>query len=265
MEHELVFLSGLPRSGSTVLSSLLNQHPKIYATTTSPVLGMILNFGGNWENQVVHQIEDKSEQQKTDMQRSMLLSAHSHFNKPIIVDKNRGWPRHVKLLEKLLGKKPKIICTVRDVPSVLSSFVTLANKHPDNNFIDNQLKMAGFTVNNTNRCRLLWRQGTVGAGWDSLKSGYQYDKSCLLLISYEEIVNDPLSVMKRVEDFLGIEHHLYDINNLKAMDEKDEEHGLKGLHDIRPVVKKTSPPPEKIIGVGLTKYYNDMKLNFWNK
>ena len=49
------------------------------------------------------------------------------------------------------------------------------------------------------------------------------------------------------------------------MEEKDEHHGLKGLHDIRPVIKKTSPLPEKIIGVELTKLYNNMKLDFWNK
>ena len=66
MNHELVFLSGLPRSGSTILTSLLNQHPNIHATTTSPVLGMILNFGNNWENQVIHQIQDKNQNQKLD-------------------------------------------------------------------------------------------------------------------------------------------------------------------------------------------------------
>jgi sulfotransferase len=265
MEHELVFLSGLPRSGSTILSSLLNQHPKIHATTTSPVLGMILNFGGNWENQVIHQIEDKNENQKLDMQRSMLQSAHAHFNKPIIVDKNRGWPSNIKLLEQLLGKKPKIICTVRDIPSILASFVKLADKNKTDNFIDNQLRQMGFVTNNTNRCRLLWRQGTVGGGWQSLLSGYQYDKSCLLMISYEDIVENPLKVMRSIEDFLEIEHHTYDINNLKPMEEKDEHHGLKGLHDIRPVIKKISPLPEKIIGVELTKLYNNMKLDFWNK
>jgi hypothetical protein len=63
---------------------------------------------------------------------------------------------------------------------------------------------------------------------------------------------------------LEIEAFDYDINNLKPMNEKDEFHGIKGLHDIRPALKKTSLPPEKIIGEELTQYYNDMKLNFWH-
>lgn len=264
MTHELVFLSGLPRSGSTILTSLLNQHPSILATTTSPVLGMILNFYNHWEPQTVAQLADKNEQQRTDMVGAMLRAAHKHFNKPVIVDKNRGWPRDIKLVTELLDKKPKIICTVRSIPEVLASFVTLANKNPGDTFIDKQLKESGFAINNTNRCRLLWNSGTVGESWRALLSGYQYDKSCLLLLEYNDIVENPVQVMKKIEQFLFIDAHEYDINNLQPMNEKDEFHGINGLHDIRPVVKKTSLPPEKIIGHELTEYYSSMKLDFWN-
>lgn len=264
MDHELVMLSGLPRSGSTVLTSLLNQHPKLYATTTSPVLGMLLNFSMNWEGQVIHQIEDKDEKQKINMVRGMMKGAYEHLDKPIIIDKNRGWPKQLNLVTELLGKKPKMICTVRDIPSILASFVTLANKQPGETFIDKQLIESGFVVNNTNRCRLLWKNGVVGDSWQSFKHGYQNDPSCMLLLTYEDIVNDPVNTMKKIEEYLGIESFQYDINNLKSMDEKDEFHGIKGLHDIRPTLKKTSLPPEKIIGEELTQYYNDMRLNFWH-
>ena len=219
MAHELVFLSGLPRSGSTVLSSLLNQHPKLYATTTSPVLGMVLNFYNHWEPQTDIQLKDKNIQQRTDMVKALLENAHAHFNKPIIIDKNRGWPKNIKLYEELTGKKPKIICTVRDIPSIMSSFVKLTEKDKDN-FIDTFLRNTGFTVNNTNRCRYLWRSGVVGQSWQSFMSGYQYDKSCMLILTYEDIVNNPLETMRKIEGFLEIESFDYDINNLKPMDEK---------------------------------------------
>ena len=146
MTHELVVLSGLPRSGSTILTSLLNQHPKLYATTTSPVLGMVLNFYNNWEPQTKTMMEDKNVQQRQDMVSSMLKSAHSYINKPIVIDKNRGWPKSVKLVSELLGKPLKMICTVRDVPDILASFVTLSNKNPEDNFVDNALKQSGFVV-----------------------------------------------------------------------------------------------------------------------
>jgi sulfotransferase len=263
MNHELVMLSGLPRSGSTVLTSLLNQHPKLYATTTSPVLGMVLNFYNNWEPQTQTMVEDKNEQQRKDMVSAMIRAAHSYLNKPIIIDKNRGWPKSGKLLSELLGKQPKMICTVRNIPDILASFITLANKDLDT-FIDKQLKESGFVINNTNRCRLLWNSGVVGQSWQAFKSGWNFNKNNMLIIEYEDIVSKPIVVMRQIEEYLEIEHFEYDINNLKPMEEKDEFHGIKGLHDIRPVVKKTSKPPEEIIGKELTQYYNDMKLDFWH-
>ena len=265
MTHELVMLSGLPRSGSTILTSLLNQHPKIYATTTSPVIGMVTNFYHNWEPQTIAQVKDKNEQQRKDMVSAMIRVAHSHFKKDIVIDKNRGWPKSLKLYEELMDTKPKIICTVRNIPDILASFVTLANKNPGDTFIDNALVEQGFTINNTNRCRLLWNSGVVGESWQAFKSGYQYDKSCMLILEYEDIVSNPKDVMKQIEEFIGIEYYEYDFNNLKPMDEKDEFHGIKGLHDIRPVVKKTSKPPEQIIGHELTEYYTNMKLDFWHE
>jgi len=40
--HALHVISGLPRSGSTLLSSLLSQNPDIYASISSPLLGAML-------------------------------------------------------------------------------------------------------------------------------------------------------------------------------------------------------------------------------
>ena len=38
MNKTFYFISGLPRSGSTVLRSLLNQNPRFYTGSASPVL-----------------------------------------------------------------------------------------------------------------------------------------------------------------------------------------------------------------------------------
>lgn len=263
MSHELVMLSGLPRSGSTLLTSLLNQHPKIYATSTSPVIGMVTNFYYNWESQTSTQVEDKDERQRTNMVAAMVLAAHKHIEKPIVVDKNRGWAKTGKLLTELLGKQPKMICTVRNIPDIMASFITLINKDNDN-WVDKHLKETGFAINNINRCRLLW-SGVVGESWQAFKSGYQFNKQNMLIFEYDSITSSPLEVMKKIEEYLEIEPFQYDLNNLKPMKEKDELHGFRGLHDIRPIVKKTSLPPEQIIGKELTQYYNDMKLDFWHK
>jgi hypothetical protein len=39
--QKLYFLVGLPRSGSTLLASLLNQHPDVFASPTSPLMDLL--------------------------------------------------------------------------------------------------------------------------------------------------------------------------------------------------------------------------------
>ena len=39
MNKKYYFMAGLPRAGSTLLSSLLNQNPNLYSGPSSPVLG----------------------------------------------------------------------------------------------------------------------------------------------------------------------------------------------------------------------------------
>ena len=37
-------LAGLPRSGNTLLSAILNQNPDIYSSPLSPITGMLWDF-----------------------------------------------------------------------------------------------------------------------------------------------------------------------------------------------------------------------------
>ena len=42
MKNGIHFISGLPRSGSTLLSAILRQNPKVHAHITSPVGSLLL-------------------------------------------------------------------------------------------------------------------------------------------------------------------------------------------------------------------------------
>jgi len=44
------FMAGLPRSGSTLLSSILNQNPRFYSGPSSPVLGAMYAVEENFTN-----------------------------------------------------------------------------------------------------------------------------------------------------------------------------------------------------------------------
>ena len=102
------FLSGIPRSGSTVLSSLLNQHPQIHSTATSGLVNLMGSLCRAWESspEITSQSTDKEEAYR--MLRSLLQSKYEPINKPIIIDKSRGWvaPAIMTTMEQVLGSPP---------------------------------------------------------------------------------------------------------------------------------------------------------------
>ena len=55
MNKKYYFMGGLPRSGSTLLSSILNQNPRFYSGPSSPVLGAMVSTHDNFlQNELYH-------------------------------------------------------------------------------------------------------------------------------------------------------------------------------------------------------------------
>jgi sulfotransferase len=248
-----------------VLSSLLSQHADVYTTTTSPLLDLINSTKARWPAITGHLV-DQDPAQLNNIIKGIFQSSYQHVNQGVIIDKHREWPRHIKFLTDLRGHPPKIICTVRDIPEILSSFILLIerNKHKIT-YIDQELIDANKPVNNQNRCRLLWEK-YINVPWTSLKLGWEYDPTSMLFLDYGDIVENPVTTVGRIFDFLEIPNTI-NLNHqqLVPKPENDQAYGLMGLHDIRPELKRASPPADQVIGTELTEYYRSLSLDFWNK
>lgn len=265
MNRQLVMLSGLPRSGSQVLSSMLNQHPKIHSTTTSPVADLFVLVGEQWP--VISQaVKDPHPAQYKNILNGVIEGAYRHIDKPIIVDKNRLWPRYGKIMQQVLGERPRIICTVRDIPSILASYILLIEKNKTTvSFVDQELIDTSQPINNRNRCRILWEK-YITHPYNSVRIGLNSGNADLLFVTYDMIVQDSQTTVNKICKFIGIENFVLDRNNLQSMDENDEYHGgLRGLHEVRSSLMKASPPSDQVIGRDLVKLYTDMQLDFWKK
>ena len=258
-------LSGLPRSGSTVLSSMLNQHPEIHATTTSPIADLLGMVNENWPN-LSAAVLDKNPIQYQNIITGIVDGAYTHIDKPIIVDKNRLWPRYGNFIRPAFGYKPKIICTVRNIPEVLASYILLIQKNNNKTtFVDRDLIESNIPVNNKTRCKLLWEK-YVGHPYKSLMIGKNSGEVDMLYVDYDDIVNNGQATLDAICNFIEIDSYILNSNNLQPMDENDKFHGgIDGLHHIRPILARTSPPPEEVLGKELTQYYRDIKAEFWKK
>lgn len=225
---QLHFLAGLPRSGSTVLSKLLNQNPDIFASSTSPVLDYLLP--------AVNQLHDLKNNHSAgyyiDIQKILFSASIAFYSteKLHIIDKNRGWVINYEAINKELQKDPKIIVTLRPIEEVIASFYKIINHVNNENETPEQIflnRVKDITVELMNASKF---------------------KENFCVITYDQIVNDPHTTLKKIETYIGVNHHEYDINNIVDHDpENDEKWGIKDLHKIRKKLENQALDPKTIM------------------
>jgi hypothetical protein len=152
----IFFLSGLPRSGSTLLGSIMGQNPDFTVTPTSPFLDLLC-----FTNQAFDAIDQKytyNKEKITDnVYRGIVSSYYKHIETKYVLDKHRGHPKNIVPIKKYIDPDPKIICVVRPIAEVICSYIQLIGKNgQENNFIDNNLRSKKIPINTTNRAKCLW-------------------------------------------------------------------------------------------------------------
>ena len=214
------FLSGLPRSGSTVLSSLLNQHPQVYSTSTSGLVEIMGAVCTTWESSPSTIAQGSDTGEVYQMLKSVMESKYEHISKPIIIDKSRAWvnPAIIKTMSKILGRPPKIIATVRSTTDCAASFVRVAKPDDMNDFLSNSSLIKHLK-----------------SSYTLLSAGFKEFPESILFIDYDDLISNPQKEMNRIHDFLGLDKYEYDFQQIdtNVVAENDEKAwGIKNLHKI---------------------------------
>ena len=113
------FISGLPRSGSTLTGALLRQNPRFHAGMSSPIAGL---FEG-----VISQVSAGSElstmvddEQRARILRGLFDSYYADMTEEVIFDTNRAWTANLPALMRLFPEA-RVICLVRDLSWIMDS------------------------------------------------------------------------------------------------------------------------------------------------
>ena len=192
------FLSGLPRTGSTILASILNQHQRIHASATSALLDLLVAQAQ--AVQMNRQFYEIPETVEIELYHGMFKSYYKHIDKPIIFDKHRAWPNLIKALSKM-NVDAKIICTNRPIAEIITSYITLINKNPSSpNFIDELITSRRLEINTYNRAMTIWND-YVKIPYGVLTEAIKINRKNLLFVNYEDIVNNPSKVLEHIGIF----------------------------------------------------------------
>jgi sulfotransferase len=261
MEKTFHFLSGLPRSGSTVLTSILNQHPEVYATPTSPLLDQLISNQKIWHE--TRQVKASPiGEQLTNITRRLISAMWKHRPEPIIIDKNRGWGKNMHASTILFEKKIKIVMVVRDLPSIMASWLKLLKSNPGNH-IDQLIISNGFQVTDETRVMEMWNN-MVKDCYESVTQAVKDAGNRILIIEYDDLIKNPKSTLASIESFLELSEHEYDFNNIinNTNDDDLSAWGLDGMHTIRNTLKKTSESPQTILGNDLFEKFKDIERSY---
>ncbi len=255
----LHFLSGLPRTGSTLLGSILTQNENVTVTPTSPILDLLCYLELSLSATEKTYTYDTTIHYK--LYKSFVETYYQQYKDDIIIDKHRGWPKNVASLAHFLNLKPKIICTTRPISEIISSYIKLIIKQPGKNFIDERLIEQNKALSVENRAELLW-DNYISDPYRSMLHGIRHHRENLYIVDYNQMMKEPQETFKRINKYLELPEMDYDFNNIinYCAEEKDEAWGLKSLHDIRPILRRESTPPEDIIGNYLKKKYDTFNL-----
>jgi sulfotransferase len=259
------FDCGLPRSGSTLLTALLNQNPQIHAGTLSPVFEVMYYTNDRLRGEQAQAFPKPQIFKK--MVGDVIDTYYSDVEEPVVIDKCRAWSAHVDLIKEYITPEPKILCTVRHPLEILASFIDLINNSRSVSFIDKALLQQGMFITNDTRCEFMMNPG--GIVWESMNAlattFRQNQTQHIHFIQYDDLVNDPKRVMQGIHSFLRLKPYEYDFENVEnKYREKDTEvYGLPTMHEVRKKVEKTSRHYSEVLSEAVINKYKNM--DFWNR
>lgn len=230
--RRIIGLSGLPRSGTTLLSALLSQNPTIHSEGNSAVCQLMWDMQQSCTTTASEQLKaNHRESTATDLISHIPKIYYSNIpeSKEIIIDKCRSWTLLPNLLmfKKYIDMEAKIIVLERPLQDVMKSFAKLfkANK------IDTKTVLPTLLTPSSE---------PIMRSFDGINWAKQNNRNNnFLFIQYDDLVNQPEDTMKRIYDFIQVPIFTHNFKNIINNNPEDDSfYNLKGFHRVHPTLSK---------------------------
>ena len=241
----MILLASLPRSGSTLLSSLLNQRPDTHVSPTSnlsEIIGAVLCADTD-------RVEARaSRRQKDGMYRTMRSIADAHYEgqpEAFVFDKSRSWAHqgNLKLLDRAFDSTHKVVVTLRPTAECIASFMRMQGCASASEFLNSQAGQVFKEVHGI------------------IQSLYEGKRPEVLFIQYHDLVGNTQGVMDEIAAFVGQPLFIHDLSNIPASEENDEAWGIDGMHEVFPTIR--SPRTDALDALGVVDFDTYSRLDFW--
>jgi sulfotransferase len=244
LNKRLIYVTGLPRAGSTFLCQLLGHHPEIYSPGHSSPLCPALNG-------LRHQLSDSEfllSQLDVDFDRvyQRLLNAFCGFingwfaesESVWVVDKNRGWLNQLEMVYHLDPDCRMLVC-IRELGQIYGSVEAQHQKTLLLDFPDHLANLSRYARAD----KLFAKEGVIGAPLKAIESLQEIDnrlQARLYYVVFEHLMKEPVTVMREIYQWLNLADAPFDSQQLKVKPhESDSYYRFKYRHKTYP---KSQPP-----------------------
>ena len=269
MKFDYFMMAGLPRSGSTLLRSILNQNPSLHSGPISPSVELLYYTDKYFQSSEMLLASPQPESCFNVLSNMMDL-----FYEPIlkkegkskVVEFNRAIPNNIERFRTYIKEDVKIVCPVRSIPEILASFISLIHRNSDKvSFVDQYLIDNKIEVNDDTRCDYLMSDyGIVGQALFAMSRPYlRGEENLLKIVEYDDLVERTDEVMGEVYDFWGLERWSHSYENLENKYPENDvfQYNLDGMHTVAKTIKKRSKPPEEVLSKEIIEKYSGME--YW--
>jgi sulfotransferase len=191
INKKFYFLCGLPRSGNTLLGSILNQNLKIKITANTILTDILYQLSLIKTYEIYKNFPD--EKSFNNISKNVFNNYYKNWNTNYIITRGPwGTVENLYILKSII-KKPKFLILYRPVLECLASFIKIEKP-----------------INIEERCKqLMDKNGMIGKNLLSIKNILKTEE--YILIKYWDLVKNPCNEINKIYKFFNISYfkHFY--------------------------------------------------------
>jgi len=224
--EKIFFISGFPRSGNTLLSSILSQNPKICTTGHSYVPDITYNLESIRYTSAAFK-NFPVEQGLENILRSVFSNFYQDVEEEFLIERG-DWitPFNFSSLLKYCPNEIKIVILVRDILDIIRSYLKICDTYPDfylNKIYNSIDKTTLYQSEMSVKADLIMeREGYVDSILYSInyliKNNYL---NCVKFIEYNNLINDTNNTLKEIYEFYEIDSYKHNYNLLNQLSYKN--------------------------------------------
>ncbi len=194
--HEIIFVGGVPRSGTTLVRAMLDAHPDVRCGEETRVIPRIISMRSRWDRST----KEHNRLEQARISSGLLDKATRAFVDTIILG-------HGPLAPHLCNKDPLVMSYIGDVARLYprSKFVLLIRdgRAVAHSIVSRNVSISGVNSRSYLSAAMFWNKHMIKMTRDC---DYLGSERCLEIF-YEKLVQEPKVWMEKLLRFLNVPWH----------------------------------------------------------